>query len=67
MALTRSVWTGRVRYDKVYEPGINFILPWYEGIIFDKAAHSYHLKELNIFTTDKLSVKTQFSIYYFLE
>lgn len=46
---------------------MHFVLPWYETILFDKSAQLYKLDELNIFTTNKLSVKTSWIIYYFLE
>lgn len=67
MALTRNKWTGSVRTDRVYGPGMHFKWPWQEPIMFDKTAHRYNLGELNIFTTDKLSVKTAWIIYYFLK
>ena len=67
MALLRNTWTGSINTNIVYNSGIYFFLPWKELILFDKSVHNLPIKELRLFTTDKLQVKVSFKIYYFIK
>lgn len=67
MALSRNKWTGVVDSENTLLPGLHLMLPWKELVKYEKTAANFQITQIPIYTSDALSVKCSFDIYYMFE